>query len=100
MSGPLITLGKRLIEDLIGSRRPLSRGKNQVIKRLWKRMEKQEREKGDSCDEVVSSQDYGTTALRVPRGAANYGLCSSLASLQVSAQIEDFKWNSLAYLVS
>ena len=25
MSGPLITLGKRLIEDLIGSRRPLSR---------------------------------------------------------------------------
>ena len=100
MSGPLITLGKRLIEDLIGSRRPLSRGKNQVIKRLWKRMEKQEREKGDSCDEVVSSQDYGTTALRVPRGAANYRLCSSLASLQVSAQIGDFNWNSLAYLVS
>ena len=77
MSGPLITLGKRLIEDLIGSRRPLSREKSQVIKRLWKRMEKQDREKGDSCDEVVSSQDYGTTALRVPRGAANYRLCSS-----------------------
>ena len=40
-------------------------------------MEKQDREKGNSCDEVVSSQDYGTTALRVPRGAANYRLCSS-----------------------
>ena len=77
MSGPLITLGKRLIEDLIGSRRPLSREKSQVIKRLWKRMEKQDREKGNSCDEVVSSQDYVTTALRVPRGAANYRLCSS-----------------------
>ena len=77
MSGPLITLGKRLIEDLIGSRRPLSREKSQVIKRLWKRMEKQDREKGNPCEEVVSSQDYGTTALRVPRGAANYRLCSS-----------------------
>ena len=90
MSGPLITLGKRLIEDLIGSRRPLSREKSQVIKRLWKRMEKQDREKGNSCDEVVSSQDYGTTALRVPRGAANYRLCSSLASLQVSAHLGNF----------
>ena len=95
MSGPLITLGKRLIEDLIGSRRPLSREKkSQAIKRLWKRMEKQDREKGNSCDEVVSSQDYGTTALRVPRGAANYRLCSSLASLQVSAHLGNFSWYS------
>ena len=78
MSGPLITLGKRLIEDLIGSRRPLSREeKNQGIKKICERMEKQDREKRNSCDEVVSSQDYGTTALRVPRGAANYRLCSS-----------------------
>ena len=30
MSGPLITLGKRLIEDLIGSRRPLSRVEKKV----------------------------------------------------------------------
>ena len=63
-------------------------------------MEKQDREKGNSCDEAVSSQDYGTTALRVPRGAANYSLCSSLASLQVWAQLGDFNWNSLEYLVS